>query len=95
MFSVNSKLINGFLGALWKLLSALNGSGVIDAWLIDENNNGVYEIAYGDKNEDGIITFAGLANNGLSVIGAVVGICGYLCRIYVRSVLIFRNLFRN
>ena len=47
------------------------------------------------KNEDGSITFAGLVNNGLFVIGVVVGICGYLYRIYVRSVLIFRNLFRN
>ena len=33
----------------------LNDNGVIDGWLIDENNNGIYEIAYGDSDENGII----------------------------------------
>ena len=33
----------------------INNNGIIDAWLIDENNNGVYEIAYGDTDENGII----------------------------------------
>ena len=33
----------------------LNENGIIDTWLIDDNNNGIYEIAYGDSNEDGII----------------------------------------
>ena len=33
----------------------LNGNGIIDGWLIDENNNGIYEIAYGDSDENGII----------------------------------------
>ena len=33
----------------------LNNNGTIDAWLIDENNNGIYEIAYGDTDENGII----------------------------------------
>tara|TARA_B100001540_G_scaffold142060_1_gene126160 strand:+ start:183 stop:1460 length:1278 start_codon:yes stop_codon:yes gene_type:complete len=33
----------------------INKNGVIDAWLIDENQNGIYEIAYGDTDENGII----------------------------------------
>ncbi len=33
----------------------INNNGTIDAWLIDENNNGIYEIAYGDTDENGII----------------------------------------
>ncbi len=41
----------------------LNENGVIDAWLIDENNNGIYEIAYGDKNEDGTIDVAAIDEN--------------------------------
>ena len=28
-----------------------NKNGVIDTWLIDENNNGIYEISYVDMNE--------------------------------------------
>ena len=30
----------------------VNDNGRIDSWLIDANNNGIYEIAYGDSNED-------------------------------------------
>ena len=33
----------------------INNNGVIDAWLFDENNNGIYEYAYGDTDENGII----------------------------------------
>ena len=33
----------------------INNNGTIDGWLIDENNNGIYEIAYGDTDENGII----------------------------------------
>jgi len=33
----------------------VDGNGTIDAWLIDENNNGIYELVYGDADENGII----------------------------------------
>ncbi len=41
----------------------LDNNGIIDAWLIDENNNGIYEIAYGDQDENGIIDVLVLDKN--------------------------------
>ena len=41
----------------------LNENGIIDSWLIDDNNNGIYEMAYGDSNEDGIIDMLAIDKN--------------------------------
>tara|TARA_B100000965_G_scaffold388897_1_gene393950 strand:+ start:461 stop:1747 length:1287 start_codon:yes stop_codon:yes gene_type:complete len=41
----------------------VNENGVIDTWLIDENNNGIYELAYSDVDEDGIIDLAAIDKN--------------------------------
>jgi len=41
----------------------LNENGIIDSWLIDDNNNGIYEIAYADSNEDGIIDMLAVDKN--------------------------------
>ena len=41
----------------------LNENGIIDSWLIDDNNNGIYELAYGDSNEDGIIDMLAIDKN--------------------------------
>jgi S1-C subfamily serine protease len=41
----------------------LNENGVIDSWLLDEDNNSKYEIAYLDLNEDGIIEIVAYDQN--------------------------------
>ena len=41
----------------------LDENGIIDTWLIDDNNNGIYEIAYADSNEDGIIDMLAVDKN--------------------------------
>ena len=41
----------------------INENGIVDTWLIDNNNNNIYERAYGDKNEDGTIDIVGIDEN--------------------------------
>ena len=41
----------------------VNNNGVIDAWLIDKNNNGNYEKAYADQDEDGVIEIVAIDKN--------------------------------
>tara|TARA_Y100000590_G_scaffold460367_1_gene619502 strand:- start:288 stop:1574 length:1287 start_codon:yes stop_codon:yes gene_type:complete len=41
----------------------VNKNGIIDTWLIDKNNNGIYELAYSDVDEDGIIDLAAIDKN--------------------------------
>ncbi len=41
----------------------INENGVIDTWLLDENNNGIYELAYSDIDEDGVIDLAAIDKN--------------------------------
>ena len=41
----------------------LNENGIIDAWGMDENNNGIFEIVYGDHNEDGVLDVAAIDEN--------------------------------
>ena len=41
----------------------LNANGKIDAWGIDKNNNGIYELAYYDQNEDGTVDVYAIDKN--------------------------------
>ncbi len=41
----------------------INNNGKIDTWLIDENSNGIYEKAYSDTDEDGVIDLAAIDKN--------------------------------
>ena len=36
---------------------------MIDSWLIDDNNNGIYELAYGDPDENGVIDVYAIDKN--------------------------------
>lgn len=40
-----------------------NENGVIDTWLVDDNNNGIYEKVYGDKDEDGNLDIFAIDKN--------------------------------
>ena len=43
---------------------------------MDENNNGIYEIAYADKNEDGVIEIVGIDNLSRGKIKYLKEACG-------------------
>ena len=57
------KLEKGTLDLSDAIEADYNNNGVIDLWLKDDNNNGIYEIAYGDPNEDGIIDVYAIDKN--------------------------------
>lgn len=41
----------------------INENGVTDSWLIDDNNNEIYELAYGDPDENGVIDVYAIDKN--------------------------------
>ena len=57
------KLEKGTLDLSDAIEADVDNNGVIDAWLIDDNNNGIYELAYGDSNEDGVIDVYAIDKN--------------------------------
>ena len=57
------KLEKGTLDLSDAIEADVNNNGTIDAWLIDDNNNGIYELAYGDSNEDGVIDVYAIDKN--------------------------------
>jgi len=54
---------NGSIDLSDAIEADIDENGIIDTWLIDDNNNSIYEKAYADSNEDGIIDMLAVDKN--------------------------------